>query len=53
MCVSGGGVGGGRYLCDSADVWVYYRSGFNCEYLLITNFEFFYVLQLIDSQSLT
>ena len=32
---------------------VYRRSGFNCEYLLITNCEFFYVLQLIDSQTYT
>ena len=28
----------------------YRRSGFNCEYLLIVNCEFFYVSQLIDSQ---
>ena len=29
----------------------YRRSGFNCEYLLIANCEFFYVSQLIDSQT--
>ena len=29
----------------------YRRSGFNCEYLLNTNCEFFYVAQLIDSQT--
>ena len=29
----------------------YHRSGFNCEYLLIVNCEFFYVSQLIDSQT--
>ena len=30
---------------------LYRRSGFNCEYLLIANYEFFYVSQLIDSQT--
>ena len=30
---------------------IYRRSGFNCEYLLIANCEFFYVSQLIDSQT--
>ena len=29
----------------------YRRLGFNCEYLLIANCEFFYVSQLIDSQT--
>ena len=30
---------------------MYHRSGFNCEYLLNANCEFFYVSQLIDSQT--
>ena len=30
---------------------VYRRSGFNCEYLLNANCEFFYVSQLLDSQT--
>ena len=30
---------------------IYRRSGFNCEYLLNANCEFFYVSQLIDSQT--
>ena len=29
----------------------YRRSGFNCKYLLIANCEFFYISQLIDSQT--
>ena len=35
----------------SADKTDYRRSGFNCEHLLIVNCEFFYVSQLIDSQT--
>ena len=30
---------------------MYRRSGFNCEYLLNANCEFFYVSQLLDSQT--
>ena len=37
-------------LC-SKDLEEYRRWGFNCEYLLIANREFFYVSQLIDSQT--
>ena len=39
------------YLVCESKVRCYCRSGFNCEYLLNANCEFFYVSQLIDSQT--
>ena len=40
----------GIYIIVTVDTG-YCRSSFNCEYLLIANCEFFYVSQLIDSQT--
>ena len=39
-----------RMVCIVENLY-YRRSGFNCEYLLIANCKFFYVLQLIDLQT--